>query len=335
MWTMTPQDIVAAWPIDGPVAVHPLLNGTNNRSYSVVAPGARYILRIYQNTTTSERVRYEHALVARLAACATLPFAVPAPLPARSGSTLVAVSSTDDRLAALCRFIPGRRPDGRDLAQYRVCGAALADLDHAFAHIALPPLPGPLPPFGDLSHLHRAIPDPVAMVEELPLEPHMRTRIAHVVGDVAAVVPDLYQSLPCQIVHRDYAASNVLIDGERVTGVLDFEFAGHDLRAIDLARSLCQFTTASWSYPEGWRRVIAFISGYCERMTFRADEVAALPDLMRLYRIVSLIHREGRRRQGLASETDVQARADALLRQDRWLRARWHDLSKVFAPARG
>ncbi len=334
MWTMTPQDIVAAWPIDGPVAVHPLLNGTNNRSYSVVAPGARYILRLYQNTTAPERVRYEHALLARLAR-ATLPFAVPAPLPTHSGATLVAASPSDDRLAALFHVIPGRRPDGRDLAQYRICGAALADLDHAFAHIALPPLPRPLPPFGDLSHLHRAIPDPIAMVEELPLEPNMRTRIAHVVGDVVAVVPDLYQSLPCQIVHRDYAASNVLIDGERITGVLDFEFAGRDLRAIDLARSLCQFTTAPWSHPEGWRRVIAFISGYHERVTLRADEVDALPDLMRLYRIVSLIHREGRRRQRLASATDVQVRADALLQQHEWLRMRWHDLSRVFTHVRG
>jgi len=334
MWTMTPQDIVAAWPIDGPVAVHPLLNGTNNLSYSVVAPGARYILRIYQNTAMPECVRYEHALLARLAR-ATLPFAVPVPLPTHAGSTLVAASPSDDRLAALFQFISGRRPDGRDLAQYRICGAALADLDHAFAHIALPPLPNPLPPFGDLSHLHRAIPDPVAMVEELPLEPHMRARIAQVVGDVVAAVPDLYQSLPRQIVHRDYDASNVLIDEGRVTGVLDFEFAGRDLRAIDLARCLCQFTTAPWSHPEGWRRMIAFISGYHERVTLRADEVDALPDLMRLYQIVSLIHREGRRRQGLASETDVQARADALLRQDRWLHARWHDLSKVFAPARG
>jgi len=319
MWTMTPQDIVAAWPIDGPVAVHPLLNGTNNRSYSVVAPGARYILRMYQNTAVPERVRDEHALLARLAR-APLPFAVPAPLPTHAGATLVAASPSDDRLAALFHVLPGRRPDGRDLAQYRVRGAALADLDHAFAHIALPPLPRPLPPFGDLSHLHRAIPDPIAMVEELPLEPHMRARIVHVVGDVAAAVPDLYQSLPCQIVHRDYAASNVLIDGKRVTGVLDFEFAGRDLRAIDLARSLCQFTAVPWSHPEGWRRVIAFINGYRERVTLRADEVDALPDLMRLYRIVSLIHRERRRRQRLASATDVQARADALLQPHEWLR---------------
>jgi len=325
---------VAAWPIDGPVAVHLLLNGTNNLSYSVVAPSARYILRIYQNTAMPERVRYEHALLARLAR-ATLPFAVPAPLLTHSGATLVAASPSDDRLAALFHVIPGRRPDGRDLAQYRVCGAALADLDHAFAHIAMPPLPNPLPPFGDLSHIHPAVSDPVAMVEELPLELNVRTRIAHVVGTVAVIVPDLYQSLPCQIVHRDYAASNVLIDGERVTGVLDFEFAGRDLRAIDLARGLCQFTTAPWSHPEGRRRAIAFISGYRERVTFRADEVDALPDLMRLYRIVSPIQREGRRRQGLASATDVQARADALLRQDEWLRGRWQDLSKAFAPAQG
>ncbi len=63
-------------------------------------------------------------------------------------------------------------------------------------------------------------------------------------------------------------------------------------------------------------------------MILRADEVDTLPDLKQLYRIVSLI---GRHQQGLASAADVQVRADALLRQDEWLRMRCQDLRGVFS----
>ena len=170
------------------------------------------------------------------------------------------------------------------------------------------------------------------MLEHLPLTPEQRAQLTRSVGDVLAVLPTLYQSLPQQIVHRDFDASNVLMEGGRVTGVLDFEFAGPDLRAFDLARSLSLFTVSPWSSPEGWQRVASFVLGYRAQVEFTPGEVEALPDLMRLYRTVSLVHREGHRRQGLANEADVLARAMALLWQDEWLRAQRRNLVRILAP---
>lgn len=108
--------------------------------------------------------------------------------------------------------------------------------------------------------------------------------------------------------------------------MLDFEFAGPDLRAFDLARSLSLFTSSPWSIPDGWRRVVAFSSGYREQLALTSGEIDALPELMQLYRTWSLIHREGRRRQGLASAGDVRARALGLLRQNAWLRTQRREL---------
>lgn len=326
------HDVLAAWPIEGPWTTQPLATGTNNLSYIVTTPGARYILRLYQNTVAPEHIHYEHALLASLQRSG-LPFAVPAPLPARSGATLVAIPShADDQLAALFHFMPGRRPDGSDLAQYRACGAALANLDLALERVTLPSSLTPAPPFGDLAHIHPAVPDPLSMMEHMPLGQAMQARLIRVVTTVAATLPCMYQSLPHQIVHGDFDASNVLMEGRRVTGVLDFEFAGPDLRVIDLARALSPLTTARWSDDETWQRVSAFVDGYRERVAFTPDEVEALPDVMRLYRIVSLIHREGRRRLGLASRAEVQDRVTALLRQDDWLREQGHDVQRMLAP---
>jgi len=39
-------------------------------------------------------------------------------------------------------------------------------------------------------------------------------------------------SLPIQLIHADLHYDNVLVDGDRVSGLLDFEFSVHDWRGI-------------------------------------------------------------------------------------------------------
>ncbi len=169
------------------------------------------------------------------------------------------------------------------------------------------------------------------MPKHLPLEPPQRSAIIRIVGDLREALPGWYQPLPRQIVHRDFDASNVLVKGNRVSGVLDFEFAGPDIRVYDLARSLSLFTVSPWSHARGWPRVAAFAAGYRAHLELTSAELSALPDVMRLYRTWSLIHREGRRREGLASEEDVVARASGLLRQEEWLRLRQADLLRLLS----
>jgi len=325
------DDLLSAWPIVGPLAVQPITPGNNNLSYAVGTPGAQYILRIYQNTAEQDWICYEHSLLLRLDQLG-LSFSVPAPIPARSGATLLPMPDGDGRLfAALFRYISGQQPSGDDLAQYRRCGAALAELDHALGRVRINAPPAPRPPFGDLAQIHPAVPDPRGMLEHLPLEHTQRVQLSRIVGDLLAVLPALYQSLPQQIVHRDFDASNVLMAGDRVSGVLDFEFAGPDVRALDLARSLSMFTISPWNIPDGWERVTAFILGYREHIELTPAEIETLPELMRLYRTWSMVHREGRRREGLVSEADVLARAMALFRQDEWLGEQHQELERLLA----
>jgi homoserine kinase type II len=320
---MSIEALLKNWPVEPSWVIEPLSAGNNHRTYSITTRNARFILRIAQNAGEDDRFRYEHALLLELAD-ADLPFAVPKPLPTLAGITLLPVSN--EGYAALFQAIPGDMPDRDNRLHYQRSGTALAHLDHTLSAIPSPARSAPYPPLNDLARIHPAVPDPLRMIEQLPCASQQRVQIHQHVTALIAVLPHLYSLLPQQVVHRDFDASNVLMVGDIVTGVLDFEFAGPDLRAYDLARSLSMFTISPWNMPEGCECVAAFVLGYREHMSLTSDEIETLPDLMRLYRVWSLIHREGRRRQGVATEEDVQARASGLLRQDEWLTKQRHEL---------
>ena len=70
-------------------------------------------------------------------------------------------------------------------------------------------------------------------------------------------------------------------------------------------------------------------AGFRERVGLLPAEVTALPDLMRLYRSVSLIHRAGRWRQDQAAERHVLDRAEELLSLDAWLMEHEEELVRL------
>jgi homoserine kinase type II len=313
-----PEDILAAWSLEGTWTAHALDDGTNNLSWFVATPTGKYYLRVYQNTNDVRLIRFEHVLLQRLQETG-LSFAVPRPLPTGWGETLARISTHGAHLfGALFPVVPGRHPDGADLAEQRMCGAALAELDAALSNLDLQPPHGLMPDGCDLGRVHASVPDPLDMIEHLPLDGDQRAQLLNIIHNLAPRLPRLYETLPLQIVHRDFDFSNVLMAAGRVTGILDFEFARPDVRALDLAIALSAAGGPDWSANH--QRIAAFFAGYQDRLSLTRVEVEALPDLMRLFRVGVLIHREGRHRQGQARETDVLARARALLRVDKWLR---------------
>lgn len=325
------SELLAAWPLQGPRQVERVATGSGNLSYRVATPTQTYFLRIYRGPLQRERVLYEHDVLKHVAQCG-LSFAVPFPVSTVHGSTLLELSSNGgQQLAALFPSIDGEHPKDSDLATCYAAGAALAELDQALSRISIPAPPGVFPPFGRLGEIHPAIPSTPELLEHIPLDSSQGSKISRIIAAVEGRVPSLYSTLPQQVVHRDLDATNVVIQEGRVVGVLDFEFVGLDLRALDLARSLTMFVASPWSDPAGMQWVSAFAEGYRQHVALAPEEIAALPDLMRLYRVVSLINREGLRRQGLASEADVMARALALLRCDAWLAGNSEQLKAVFS----
>jgi Ser/Thr protein kinase RdoA (MazF antagonist) len=173
-------ELLAAWGIETNVAVQVLTGGTNNLSYFLETSEHRFILRIYENTSDLPRLRYEHALLTQLAG-AGLPFAVPAPIPAASGQTLIQVPDGGDVLAALFPFILGRHPHHASGSQLPACGIALGRLDAALAAITTDLSASSLTTFGELAAVHPAVRDPLALPSELSfVEPGQRARCAEI-----------------------------------------------------------------------------------------------------------------------------------------------------------
>ena len=92
----------------------------------------------------------------------------------------------------------------------------------------------PVRPPGELRDVHPLVPEPLAALDELALG-HDRARIALLFERVGASHDALVASLPWQITHGDFSYGNILIADGVVTGMLDFEFSGPDIRAADLA----------------------------------------------------------------------------------------------------
>jgi len=75
--------------------------------------------------------------------------------------------------------------------------------------------------------------------------------------------------LPRQVIHNDFHPGNVLTEGERITGILDFGDVVYTARVVDLAVALCYF---------GWDDEL--IAGFETAVPLRDDERAALPVLV-------------------------------------------------------
>jgi homoserine kinase type II len=311
------EDLTAAlgrWPLDAP-AVATDVGGFNNRTYVVADRRGRWVLRLYPRSSDEARARFEHRLLARLAA-ADLSFAVPMPVPDRNGETLVAVTfEGHEALASLAPLLPGG-PPSRDGADDWVCGHALGELDTALGALPASMSDGALPSL----HGRRDRLDEIGnLPSEIALERSERAQLAAIGTAAAEDGERLDRDLPRQCVHRDFDASNVLVMSGRVTAVLDFEFAGWDLRVMDLAAALILFRGHPWVL--GVAGLESLIGGYGATLRLTNTEVQAVPAAMRLTRVGRLIRREARRREGRARPGDVLSRARELLRLDAWLAA--------------
>lgn len=200
-----------------------------------------------------------------------------------------------DHLAA--HGVPGAHPVARDdggfLSQvsgrpaalvYRLSGASIESPDAAHCHSL----------GGVVAEMHRAVvgfeaqhPNPRGLewivqarqrlAGELPEA--ALTLLDDEIADQQAAVEQEYAPLSRAIVHADLFRDNVLFDGPRVSGVIDFYYACHDYLLFDLA-VICN----DWAFDNGcfhgdrWR---AFIDRYQRRHPLSDRDTAAWPKMLR------------------------------------------------------
>jgi homoserine kinase type II len=233
---MNLDELGAHWSLDEPCVLRPGPQGAHNSTGVIDTPSGSYVVRAYRRDRMPERIHYELGVVTALQRI-PLPFRIPAPVRTRTGELLAIIGGSGVTLSPLLR---GRLPHNEDLAQTYAAGRALADLVAAMGNVHMEGAAQaiPFPPFGDFEGWFGSTGDPVQILRELPLATDAHEGILSLIHSVQEAAPELYTALPQQILHRDYDPSNILVEGTRVTGVLDFEFCGRDLRVGDLAFSL-------------------------------------------------------------------------------------------------
>lgn len=101
-------DLLPAWQLglDADTDIRRPEHGTNNQTFLVARASQRFVLRISENLSPAQ-VQAEQRLLGWLRR-AGLPFAVPEPVAATDGKTMI---ETPAGPATLSRWLPGERPD--------------------------------------------------------------------------------------------------------------------------------------------------------------------------------------------------------------------------------
>ena len=301
------DELLDHWALPRPRELSRASWGISNETWFVRSEAGEHVLRLHAHKRTAA-IRFEHELLRRLAT-ADLTFRTPTPLATEAGDTL-ATDVDSARPAALFRRIVGEHLDDEDAAGVAKAAAAFASLDMALAAIDRTDVA--VPPFsGDLRTVHGAISD-LAQIEEIA-GPRAR-EFAEAAAENAAVI---YASLPTQLIHGDFSFGNVLVRAGRVRGVLDFEYAGRNVRAMELAGVLRNVLTKG-NRERLWRPAL---SGYLRTLSLDPAELAALPALVLLQSAIILVWLSGRAVEGESTTHAITQYVDQAVALRDWIAA--------------
>jgi homoserine kinase type II len=321
------DELQEIWPLPEPWSLRPTLQGINNLTQIVETPAGNYILRTYDADRHLEHIGYELNLLRELAQT-RLSFRIPAPVPTVSGELFAIFSG---KIITMSPWLPGLPPQGESLEQAQAAGQALAELVKVLADIQIEttfevvpfPLSGDFEAWGKIDASSAK-----SIMSQLPLTKEEQGQILALVERTQAATSSLYRILPVQIIHRDYDQSNILMEGNSVTGVLDFEFCGPDLRILDLAYALSQWPGELWNTGEEWSVIDTFAQGYLQRQKLMQSELDALPLTFRLRATSSLFFRLGRYQRGLETLKRMIERIREILDFEMWLQNHEAELMK-------
>ncbi|GGD57189.1 homoserine kinase [Erythrobacter arachoides] len=261
----TLAELVAHYDVGELVSAKGIAEGVSNSNWLLEtawrAGGRRFILTMYERRIAVADLPFFLGLLDHLSA-AGLP--VPHTIHDSAGA---AWREVQGKAVALIEFLPGISVDRPTPGQAGAVGAVLARLHMAardFGRTRANDL-GP-----DTSARVLADCGGAALAAIDPSLPTMADEAARVAGAWPG-------GLPQSVIHSDLFPDNVLILGDRVSGLIDFYFACQDAMAYDLA-----VTHAAWSFADEGRSYraeigAAMVAGYESVRPLEPAERAALP----------------------------------------------------------
>lgn len=210
---------LARYDVGELVSAKGIAEGVENTNYLVDTTTGRFILTLYEKRVEGDDLPYFMALLDHLDAKG-LP--VPPAIKDRSG---LAIQELEGRPACLIRFLPGVSLSHPTAAQALAAGESLGQLHRATADFKG----------------HRK--NSMGFESWRPLLDRCGISLNDILpglyDDLRFVLHDISATWPLNIdrcaIHADLFPDNLLMLGDRVTGLIDFYFACTDFRLYDLA----------------------------------------------------------------------------------------------------
>jgi len=271
------REVLEAYDLPKDVLLEPA-GGTATPKVLIETVSARYILRRRPaDMVNPSWIAYEHALRNFLA---DRGFPAPPVVPARTGRTWVTLAGSTFEMSCV---LPGTMVAAPDQAQLHQAGQTLAEyhqLGRQFYH----------PGKGDfVREDHIWILQPLLdQLFELTEDQRQRNELARLQETLDQVAQQLdsglYASLEHSVIHGDFHPGNVLFQGERVSGVVDYDYASRGAVLRDIGDGLLFFAFRRagvfdphdiWSLAQVWipdrQRAVRFLRGYCSIRPLPAD----------------------------------------------------------------
>ncbi|MEO5494040.1 MAG: homoserine kinase [Sphingomonas sp.] len=248
-------DFLTRYDVGELVSAKGIAEGVENSNYMIDTTKGRYFLTLYEKRVEADDLPYFMALLDHLADKG-LP--VPPAIKDRNG---VEIQELEGRPACLIKFLPGVSLSHPTTAQAKAAGEALGRL-----HVATADFP--------LQRQNSMGFDSWRLLLER-CGNDLNTIAPGLYDDMRLVLRDIGATWPIDIdrcaIHADLFPDNLLMLGDRVTGMIDFYFACTDFRLYDLAVTHTAWSfdvTGTHHYPDVGK---ALLDGYRKHFDLDAD----------------------------------------------------------------
>ncbi len=304
--------------------------GTSNVSWFVRTDAGEVVLRRSHNLKTVAGAEFECALIDHLRGHG---YPAPPVQRTRDGAVLVQVEGV---LHMVMRLMPGRAYDPGDTAQLMAVARGLGRYHAIVSELTLPgewQRSSALASLGQLGqeNLYAAV-DVVAPLLAADAGAALRRDARYLAERMERLNVGLgkrQEDLTSLVIHGSYGQSAVLVDGGRLTAVLDFDRAAQDLLGLDVAyavRSFCrEGTLRRYGVGIDRDRCRAFLHYYRSQAPLTEADLAAMPDVFQAQRLIVIAKKcyNLLTKQAIVPRQSKDAIKFALLLERECARVRW------------
>ncbi len=263
-----------AYGLDG--RLRPLPSDRDQNFLAHAAGSPRCVVKIANSAERLEVLEMQWRAMEHLAAAG---IGCPVPVKALDGSILRRVG---DHLLWAVTFLPGELMAARTRRSPELLtnfGAFLGAMTRALAGFEHPAADRVLP--WDVRRSGKVI------AQYLPeVDSDGRDLVARALRAFETTVGPALPVLPHSVIHNDANDHNVMIDGDEVTGIIDF---GDMVHSVTLGELAVGATYAALGQDDPLASIDHVMSGYVRTMPLTADERALLPELVRTRLATSIV----------------------------------------------